>query len=273
MPLSKPFAVATAGPTIDGRNISPEWIKQMAASYDPKVYTAVVNLEHFLSSVPESTFSAYGKVVALGTQEAEIMGEKKLQLTAVVDASQEAIDMQAKGKKGFPSIEVDTNFIGKGGAYLTGLALTDTPASVGTESMKFSAFTSGKKDNVFAFASELEIDFEQGTTTAEPGLGAKLLAAVKEKLSRKDAKDQQEFAAFSQAVEAVAGAQAELMDKVAGIAASLEKFGKDVTVTVAMAKASDAAINEFRQLLDKTDESGTKRPTATGGNGAIETDC
>ncbi len=273
MPLSKPFAVATAGPTIDGRNISPEWIKQMAASYDPKAYTAVVNLEHFLSSVPESTFSAYGKVVALGTQEAEIMGEKKLQLTAVVDAAQEAIDMQAKGKKGFASIEIDPNFLGKGGAYLTGLALTDTPASVGTESMKFSAFSSGKKDNVFAFAAELEIDFEQGTTTAEPGLGAKLLAAVKEKLGRKDAKDQQEFAAIGQAVEAVAGAQAELMDKVAGIAASLEKFAQDVTAAADKAKASETAISEFRQLLDKTPESGTQRPTATGGSGAIETDC
>ena len=137
MPQSKPFVVATEGPTIDGRNISKKWIADMAANYDPATYTAVVSLEHILSLSPDSLFSSYGKVVELATKEAEILGQKRLQLTAVVDAADEAVKMQKEGKKCFSSIEVRPNFLGAGRAYLTGLALTDTPASVGTESMRF----------------------------------------------------------------------------------------------------------------------------------------
>ncbi len=85
MPLSKPFVIATEGATIDGRNISRDALLQMAKNYDPKVYTAVANLEHFLSYAPDSLFSAYGKVVSLSTQETDILGDKKLQLLAVVE--------------------------------------------------------------------------------------------------------------------------------------------------------------------------------------------
>ena len=38
--------VATAGRTLDGREIKPEWLEKMAASYSPQVYTASVNSEH-----------------------------------------------------------------------------------------------------------------------------------------------------------------------------------------------------------------------------------
>ena len=39
--ISKPFVIATEGATVDGRNISRDWLTQMASNYDPKVYTAV----------------------------------------------------------------------------------------------------------------------------------------------------------------------------------------------------------------------------------------
>ena len=44
MPITKPFAIATEGPTVDGRVISRQQIEDMARHYDPAAYTAVVNL-------------------------------------------------------------------------------------------------------------------------------------------------------------------------------------------------------------------------------------
>jgi hypothetical protein len=93
MPQTKPFAVYTEGPTVDGRLITRQQIRDMAESYDPKAYTAIINLEHYLSFLPDSPFSAYGKVISLGTRETEILGEKHLQLTAVADVSAAAAEL------------------------------------------------------------------------------------------------------------------------------------------------------------------------------------
>ncbi len=57
------------GATTDGREIQREWLEQMAASYNPAVYTALINLEHINSYLPDSTFNRYGKVTALFAEE------------------------------------------------------------------------------------------------------------------------------------------------------------------------------------------------------------
>lgn len=255
--ISKPFVIATEGPTIDGRNISRDWLTQMAANYDPKVYTAVANLEHLLSLSPESLFSAYGKVVKLGTQEATIMGEKKLQLTAVVEVDDAVVEMQKAGKKLFASMEVVANFASKGFAYLTGLAFTDTPASLGTETMKFSA----GKDGVYSFDGGIAIEFED----IKPTTGDSLFAKVMGYLTGKDKKDEDRFADTSKAVEALAASQRDLLDKFA-VCANEVKAAADA----ALKASTDLAA--FQAKLDATDAD-DKRPPATGGNGQQVTDC
>lgn len=271
MAKSKPFVIATSGPTIDGRTITPEWITQMAATYDPKVYTAVANLEHYLSSVPDSIFGAYGKVLSLSTQEATIMGEKKLQLLAVVDANDQLVSMQKAGKKAFCSMEVLNNFIGKGVAYLSGLAFTDTPASIGTESMKFSL--GGAPGERFAFAGEVALEFE--ADDAKPTPGESLFSKVKELLGLGKKDTDERFADQGKAIETVAVSQKDLIDKYAG----LEKTIADQVATAQPNAAEIAAIRkEFTDLLKKLGETpdGTKtRPPAAGGNGngEAETDC
>lgn len=43
---AKRFRIGVEGATTDGREIQREWLVQMAASYNPAVYTAQINLEH-----------------------------------------------------------------------------------------------------------------------------------------------------------------------------------------------------------------------------------
>lgn len=271
MQISKPFVAATEGQTIDGRNISRDWIIQMAKNYDPAVYTAVANLEHYLSAAPDSVFSAYGKVLSLSTQEADILGDKKLQLIAVVEASDSIVAVQKSGKKAFASIEVTPNFINKGIAYLTGLAFTDTPASVGTETMKFSAF-SGGKENVYAFASAIAIEFEDEKPTTDK-TGETLLGRVKDLLTGKGKKDESRFADIGQAVEAIAAAQKELMDKFAASSADLKKTTALLAAATAAADAARKNLADFKASVEKMSDGTKPRPTATGGKDAAVTDC
>lgn len=271
MPLSKPFVIATEGPTIDGRNISRDWINQMAANYSPNVYTAVANLEHLLSYAPDSLFSAYGKVVSLSVQEAQIMGEKKLQLMAVVDVSESVVAMQKAGKKLFASIEVVSNFIGKGIAYLTGLAFTDTPASIGTESMKFSA----NKDDVYSFNTELAIEFEEAAK--QPSAGETLFSKVKALLSFEKKDNEARFTDVGQAVEAIAQSQKKLLDLYAGLPDLTKIPGDELRQQIAdmdaAQKKTAADFAAFKTAVEATPNGTGKRPSATGGTGSPTTDC
>ena len=66
-PVSKFFRVAVEGATSDGRVIDRAMLEQIAASYDPNVYGARVNIEHMRGYSPNSDFRAYGDVTAVKT--------------------------------------------------------------------------------------------------------------------------------------------------------------------------------------------------------------
>lgn len=255
--ISKPFVIATEGPTIDGRNISREWLTQMAASYDPKVYTAVANIEHLLSLAPDGMFSAQGRVLSLSTQESTILGEKKLQLLATVEVDEAVASMQAVGKKAFSSMEVAANFIGKGIAYLTGLAFTDTPASLGTESMKFSA----NQQSVYSFGDELTVEFEDAKETS----GQSLFAKVMSYLTGKDKQADERYADTGKAVEAIAQSQGELLDKYAALQADIEKATGQIEAAQAAADKAASDLAAFKAELDGTPAEQRRAPAAGGG--------
>jgi hypothetical protein len=141
--LSQFFRIATEGATCDGRTISRQDIVDMAATYKPVTYRARVNMEHLRGYTPGGDFGAYGDVVALKTEEIELeiggKKEKRLALLAQVDALDNLVELNGKGQKLYPSIEINPNFAESGKAYLQGLAMTDSPASLGTEIMLFAA--------------------------------------------------------------------------------------------------------------------------------------
>lgn len=271
MAQSKPFAIATEGPTIDGRAITREWIEQMAKTYDPKVYTAVANLEHLLSQYPDGLFKAYGKVVSLATREADILGEKKLQLMAIVDASDDIIALQKKGQKSFASMEVISNFVGKGLAYLSGLAFTDKPASLGTETMKFSA--AGAEGERFASNDEIAIEFEEED---KPSAGASLFAKVKDLLGLGKKETDAHFADQAKAIETIAFSQKDALEAIDKLDGALKKFSAGLDDIKSLQESQAKIAADFAALQTKlgtTDGDQEHRGHATGGNGTIKTDC
>ncbi|EKA5860774.1 GPO family capsid scaffolding protein [Vibrio alginolyticus] len=123
--------IATEGPTVDGRKITREWLSQMAESYDPEEYTALIWPEHRrFYGFGEN----WGKVVELKTEEKD----GKMRLFAKLEPNQYLLDANSKKQKLFTSIEPEPDYKGEGRCYLMGLAATDSPASTGTSLLQFS---------------------------------------------------------------------------------------------------------------------------------------
>ncbi|MEJ3574710.1 GPO family capsid scaffolding protein [Pseudomonas fragi] len=205
------FCVAVEGATTDKRTIKRAWLEQAAKNFNPATYGARIWLEHFRSLLPDSPFKAYGDVLAVKTDEIDINGQKKLALFAQVEPTPELIALNKAKQKIYSSIEIDDSFADTGEAYIVGLAVTDSPASLGTDVLAFSAQkpeSSPFKDrhysatSMFTEALETTLTFEE--IEEKPSIGAQLFSKVQDLLKRKETKDDSEFGAIGQAVEAIA---------------------------------------------------------------------
>ncbi|WP_439571166.1 GPO family capsid scaffolding protein [Sphingomonas sp.] len=165
---TKPFLLATAGSTVDGRVIDDKMIEEMASSYNPQTYGARLNIEHIRGISGEKPFRAYGDVVELSTAQVDVdfngKVEKRLGLYGVFDVTDDAKALNGASQKVYPSIEIEPNFGGKGFAYLMGCALTDSPAAIATERLQFNRSLPGtiklSRDESAA------IEFPEGTGDA-----------------------------------------------------------------------------------------------------------
>lgn len=190
MPKSKYFRVATEGATVDGRTIDRKWLEEMAATYNPATYAARVNLEHIRGASPlsnQSPFGSYGNVLALKTEEITLSiggkDEKRLALFAEIEALDPLLALNKAGQKLFTSVEINPSFADTGKAYLMGIAVTDTPASLGTEMLEFSAKLgdksplAGRKQqpgNFFSVAEETTIELVEDAPADPTGLMASM---------------------------------------------------------------------------------------------------
>ncbi|MFC3155270.1 GPO family capsid scaffolding protein [Gilvimarinus japonicus] len=130
------MCIATSGSVVhgaeDGRVIEKEWLEQMAANYNTRVYTACIWPEH-------RRYFNFGTILALKAEPAtdpELKGE--VQLFAIIAPNNSLIAANAEGQYCFPSIEVGENYRGTGTYFLKGLGVTDEPASAGVTELKFS---------------------------------------------------------------------------------------------------------------------------------------
>ena len=171
MPKFKKFRVAVSGSTVDGRTIDDKMLREMAEDYKPATYGARINMEHIRGYSPDGPFNAYGDVTALSVEEVdvEIGGntERRLALFAEGEGLDNLVELTKKGQKVYPSIEIEPNFAGKGRAYLMGLAITDSPASLGTERLQFTLNEiKARANRLFSTGLESDIAFEDETPPA-----------------------------------------------------------------------------------------------------------
>ncbi|EMX9850949.1 GPO family capsid scaffolding protein [Klebsiella michiganensis] len=263
----KKFKVMTSGTTVDGRNVTRAQLHAMAAAYNPAVYGARVNIEHYLSPFPDSVFSAMGDVVALSAEdinEGPLTGEAHL--FAEIEPAQRMKDMIADGKKVYSSIEMHPSFPLTKGPYLTGLAMTDTPASLGTDKLKF---TAEKRAEIMRFSSQ-DAEVTMFTPSFEAELvqenqrsdeGKQWFNRVMGILGKGQKTDDQRFGQVREAVEAVAQSQVDLGEQ---FSAAEQERQQD---KAAIQKLTTDLAALHRQL-EGTDGNFSQRPAAGGGNNA-----
>lgn len=279
---SKFFRVATEGATTDGRAIDREWIEQMAKNFNREKYGARIWLEHYRGTVPGGPFDALGDVIAV---EARTVEDGKLALFAQIEPLPALVELNKKGQKLYTSIEVHPKFADTGEAYLSGLAVTDSPASLGTEMLKFAASAQSNplshrksdKAALFTEAVPLVLEFEESAPTGEGGALQAIVAMFGKTLDKLSG---------TTTHPATPPQQPPVQQHSADVHAALAKAG-EVVQAFATQQAKDAAAlatltSTVQALSAKHDELVTKlsntpaggsRPEATGGNGAVLADC
>ncbi|WP_312146932.1 MULTISPECIES: GPO family capsid scaffolding protein [Stutzerimonas] len=265
---SKMFRIGVEGATTDGRKIERSWLEEMAASYNRDTYGARINIEHIKGLSPDSQFGAYGDVVALKGEEIQINGETKYALFAQLEPNDALLALNKKGQKIYSSMEIQPKFADTGKAYLVGLALTDSPASLGTEALEFSAqhgtLTSRKqdKDNLFTAAELAELEFEE--VTDQPGAFKDLAARVKALFTKGKETEGQ----FSELGEAVTS----LVDFAEKQQASLDAFRTEsIALGEKVTKLEETVADLTTKLGQTQDHNQHQRPPVPGNSQQVLT--
>ncbi len=285
MAKTKSFRIAVEGATAtDGRTISAQEINEMAAGFNRETYGVRINMEHLRGYTPDGPFKSYGDVLALEARDIDLTIDGKVQkrraLYAQMDPIDELVEINRKRQKIYTSVEITPNFAGTGKAGLVGVAVTDSPASLGTDILAFSATADNaaakalKADldrrkqapaNFFSAAHETAFELEAGAA-AELSLKDMIVGAFRELGMGKKAEP-----APATTTAASPGA-----DPTAAFTAVVEKLGEKI----------DGRLAAFSTKLDglRTDHDALKagmdgtarhtaRPPAIGGSGAELVDC
>ncbi|WP_343560393.1 GPO family capsid scaffolding protein [Kiloniella sp. b19] len=261
------FRVAQSGKTVDGRTITPEQIQQMADSYDPKVYGARINMEHIRGFGIDGPFKAYGDVLELKTEKHE--NGTDLYLLAALNPTEALKAINKDRQKVYSSVEIHPNFPETEGAYLVGLAMTDSPASRGTELIKFNLEKRDQFEIQNEYSELLEMDIDALKEETEDK-GPSLLSRVKGLLSKSDKKNDAHFTDIHQAVEAIAEDQTNRFSAVEGDVSTLSQTVKDQAEAI---KSLTAKIQTLEGQAAKPQQSYTPRPEADGAGEVVQAEC
>ncbi|WP_062784975.1 GPO family capsid scaffolding protein [Novosphingobium capsulatum] len=287
MPKSRFFRVAVEGATTDGRAIERQWLIDAAETYDRSTYAARVNLEHIRGVTADPPFQALGDVLSLRTEQVQLTvggkNEKRLALFAEIDALDPLVAMNKAGQKLYSSIEISPNFAGTNKAYLVGLAVTDSPASLGTEMLQFAAAQGDKSPlrarkldpaNLFSVAEEFQLELADETDDPATGLIGKIAAFFDGLTARQvepppapaapavqPGADATAFTALTQA----------MSQAVTELATSFQAFAQ---ASSQRAAALEGQVAEIAATLERTPATAfAQRQPATGGDNRVRTDC
>ena len=145
--------IGVSGETADGRTISAKELQEMADQYDPEIYGARINLEHMNFLFPDFA-GGYGDVVELKA-EPWAKDETKTALLAKLNITESLQKLWDSGQKIYTSMEITPRFADTKKAYLTGLAITDTPASLGTTA-NYTAAKTKAEEKIFTAYRQTE---------------------------------------------------------------------------------------------------------------------
>ncbi|WP_250481393.1 GPO family capsid scaffolding protein [Caballeronia sp. NCTM5] len=265
---TKFFRVAVEGATVDGREIKREWLVQMAKHYDPALFGARINVEHVKGFAPMSAtnpFGSYGDVIALSTKEIEEGPLKgKMALYAQINPTDELISLTKKRQKIYTSIEVNPSFADLDEAYLVGVAATDSPASLGTESLQFAA---RRSSNLFSAPCETSIEIEEASTPTS------LLSIVKAMFARNRIADDERNGDVRRAVEEIANFAGQQSQEIDSLRHSLELAQQSANDARQRADEAIASVEQLTETLSTADNGAPRRPLSTGSTGEVLTDC
>lgn len=145
--------IGVSGETADGRTILAKELQEMADQYDPEIYGARINLEHMNFLFPDFA-GGYGDVVELKA-EPWAKDETKTALLAKLNITESLQKLWDSGQKIYTSMEITPRFADTKKAYLTGLAITDTPASLGTTA-NYTAAKTKAEEKIFTAYRQTE---------------------------------------------------------------------------------------------------------------------
>lgn len=120
--------IGRSGPTVDGRTISPQFLRDAADTYNKELFTALIWPEH-------QRWANFGTIERLDARD---NSEGGVDLFAILSPNQFYIGANQNGQKLFTSMELMPDFRKTGKAYLTGLGATDDPASASTTEIRLS---------------------------------------------------------------------------------------------------------------------------------------
>lgn len=247
--------IGKSGPTVDGRVIKPEWLKDAAKTYDPDEYTAVANAEHW--------YGNYGSARELRTTKDD---KDRVVLQARIRPNANYLAQNAEGKRLFFSMELTHDFAKTGKTYLTGLATTDRPASLGTSEAHFSI-----QDNEQVFrggSEEFSTSALQVVEDQKKELIPAVVAAIKEAFSNHKTKTlkKEEFDMTEEQVQAFTEGQKAISDGLAGLVTLLTPKTDAEKTAAAEAAAAEAAKTALKKKdteedigSDKTDFAAFKK--------------
>ena len=253
--------IGQSGPTIDGRNINPEWLNQMAESYDPAVYTANIWVEH------RRYYGTYGQV-------RELKAEKDGNITSLyarLMPNQWLLDINRQEQKLFTSMELDPEFAGTGKCYLVGLGVTDEPASLGTQELMFSKRKQQDRNRIICGVElkTLRDDDERGAIGRLVDEFTRLFKKMQpDTQPDEDPMDKEQFNKVMSALDAHSNAIADLGEKFVKLKVGADEPG-GAPADGGMAeqfKAINDAIAKLGERVDKLNSDGKEPPATPEGN-------
>lgn len=231
--------IGRSGPTVDGRQIEPEWLQEAAETYNKDEYTALIWPEH------ERWFNM-GTIESVRIEEND---EGGVDLFAEIAPNDYYLQANKAGQKLFTSMELRADFRGTGKHYLTGCAATDSPASAATSEIRFTKSQADAKTLLLAQHIEATTHHFDESDSGENVL--RRLLSILSKSSEDDMKKEQ-----FEKLQAQVNAMAEQFTAItAGLNTANEEGGEDTGDQ--RYTALEKQITELQAKVEKLSEAGT----------------